>query len=206
MFFMRVKSKKRIKRIKNTKRQDDKQANKNKNDNYAHKTSKRKKITCLTLYAFYSFYTFYSFYACEIVLITSFTILLTSSSIKNTTCSSLHVAQHVTEEVQISRLIVPQVACGLIHLNLLAKATTKLFLVGILFLPFLYNFGLLYFPREVFDSMYEDLLYSCYSLPCKFSVKVLPVTLILLFFSFILYIPTRFFLSGADKNLNVRTL
>ena len=37
------------------------------------------------------------------------------------------------------------------------------------------------------------------SLPFKFSGKVLPVTLILLFFSFILYMPTRFFLSGANK-------
>ena len=90
--------------MKNTKRQDVKQANKNINDSYAHKTSKKKKITCLTFYAFYSFhafyffcafysfyvfysfcafysfYSFYSFYACEIVLITSFTILLTSES------------------------------------------------------------------------------------------------------------------------------
>ena len=100
MFFMHVKSKKKIKSIKNTKREDVKQANKNKNDNYAHKTSKkkkitmriktskRKKITCLTFYAFYSFcafysfYTFYSFYACEITLITSFTILLPVNYVK----------------------------------------------------------------------------------------------------------------------------
>ena len=47
--------------------------------------------------------------------------------------------------------------------------------------------------------MYEDLLYGYYSLPFKFSVNVLPLTLILLFFSFILYMPTRFFLSGANK-------
>ena len=47
--------------------------------------------------------------------------------------------------------------------------------------------------------MYEDLLYGYYSLPFKFSGKVLPVTLILLFFSFILYMPTWFFLSGANK-------
>ena len=70
------------------------------------------------------------------------------------------------------------------------------------FLTFLYNFefllGLLYFPREVFD-MYEDLLYGFYSLPFKYSGKVLPVILILLFFSFILYMPTRLFLSGANK-------
>ena len=117
--------------------------------------------------------------------------------------SSLHVAQHVSEEVQITPPVVPHVVCELIHLNLFAKTTIKLFLVGILFLLFLYNFeillGLLYFPREVFDSMYEDLLYGYYSLPFKFSGKVLPVTLILLFFSFILYMPTRFFLSGANK-------
>ena len=34
--------------------------------------------------------------------------------------SSLHVAQHVTKEVQIS-LAVPHVACELMHLNLLVK-------------------------------------------------------------------------------------
>ena len=80
--------------------------------------------------------------------------------------SSLHVVQHVTEEVQILPPVVPHVACGLIHLNLLTKITTKLFLVVILFLIFLYNFefllGLLYFPREVF-GMYEDLSYGYYS-------------------------------------------
>ena len=118
--------------------------------------------------------------------------------------------QHVTEEVQISP-VVPHVACELIHLNLLAKTTVKLFLVGILFLLFLYNFeillGLLYFLREVFDTMYEDLLYGYYSLPFKFFGKVLPVTLILLFFSFILCMPTRFFCVAQAKNhLNVRTL
>ena len=68
--------------------------------------------------------------------------------------------QHVTEEVQISR-VVPHVACGLMHLDLLAKITTKLLLVCIPFLLFLYNFefllGLLYFPKEVFDIMHEDL-------------------------------------------------
>ena len=89
------------------------------------------------------------------------------------------------------------------HLDLLAKTTTKLFLVYILFSLFLYSFefllGLLYFPREVFDILYEDLLYGFYSLPFKFSGKVLPVILILLFFSFVLYMPTRLFLSGANK-------
>ena len=50
--------------------------------------------------------------------------------------SSLHVAQDVTEEVHVSHPAVPHVACGLIDLNLLAKTTTKLFLVGILFLLF----------------------------------------------------------------------
>ena len=116
--------------------------------------------------------------------------------------SSLHVAQHVTEEVQISPAV-PHVACGLMHLDLLAKTTTKLLLVCILFLLFLYNFefllGLLYFPREDFDIMHADLLYGFYSLPFKFSGKVLPVILILLFFSFILYMPTRLFLSDANK-------
>ena len=48
--------------------------------------------------------------------------------------SSLYVVHHVTEEVQISPPAIPHVACGLIHLNLLAKTTTKLFLVGIILL------------------------------------------------------------------------
>ena len=47
--------------------------------------------------------------------------------------------------------------------------------------------------------MYEDLLYDYYSLPFKLSRKALPVTLTILFLSFILYIPTRLFLSGANK-------
>ena len=116
--------------------------------------------------------------------------------------SSLHVVQHVTDEVQISPAV-PHIACGLMHLNLLAKTRTKLLLVCILFLLSLYNFqfllGLLYFPREVFDIMYEGLLYGFYGLPFKFSGKVFPVILILLFFSFVLYMPTRLFLSGANK-------
>ena len=49
--------------------------------------------------------------------------------------SSLHVAQHVTEEVQVSPAI-PHVANRLMHLNLLAKTTTKLPLLCILFLLF----------------------------------------------------------------------
>ena len=81
---------------------------------------------------------------------------------------------------------VPQVACELMHLNLLAKATTKLLLVCICFLLFLYSFefvlGLLYFSGKVFDIMYEGLLYGFYCLPFKFFGKVLPVILILLFF------------------------
>ena len=56
----------------------------------------------------------------------------------------------------------------------------------------------LYFPREIFD-MYEDLLYGFYSLRFKFSGKVFQVILILLFFSLILYMPNRLFLSGANK-------
>ena len=98
---------------------------------------------------------------------------------------------------------VPHIACGLMRLNLLAKTTMKLLLVCILFLLLLYNFefllGFLYFSREIFDIMYEGLLYGIYILPFKFSGKVLLVILILLFFSFILYIPTRLFLSGANK-------
>ena len=49
---------------------------------------------------------------------------------------SLHVAQHITEEIKTPAPAVSHVACGLITLNLLAKTTTKLILVGILLLPF----------------------------------------------------------------------
>ena len=105
--------------------------------------------------------------------------------------SSFHVAQDTTEDMQTSPPVVTHMTCGLIPLNLLAKTTTKLFLVGgILFLLFLYNFefvlDFLHFPREVFDIMYEDLLHGYYILPFELSGKVLPVTLTLLFFSFIL--------------------
>ena len=89
------------------------------------------------------------------------------------------------------------------HLELLAKTTTKLLLVCIPFLLFSYNFefllGRLYFPREVFDIMNEDLLDGFYCIPFKFSGKILPVISILLFFSFIFYMPTRLFLSGTNK-------
>ena len=63
--------------------------------------------------------------------------------------------------------------------------------------------GFFYFPEEVFDIMYEGLLYGFYSLPFTFSGKVLPVILILLFFSFILYMPTKLFLSGAKKYIYI---
>ena len=86
--------------------------------------------------------------------------------------------------------------------DIAGKDNTKLFLVGIFFLLFLYNFefllGLLYFPREVFYIMYEDLLDGYHSSSFKFSGKVFPVTLILLFFSFMLHMPTRLFLGGTN--------
>ena len=87
--------------------------------------------------------------------------------------SSLHVAQRI---------------CFLYVLFFYIFYTTPEFLLG-----------LLYLHREVFDIMNEGLLYGFYSLPFKFSGKVLPVILILLFFSFILYMPTRLFLSGTNK-------
>ena len=86
---------------------------------------------------------------------------------------------------------VPHVACGLMQRNC--------FLYVFFFYNFEFLLDLLYFPREVFDIMYEDLLYGFYSLPFKFSGKVLPVIFIILFFSFILYMPTRLFLSSANK-------
>ena len=105
-----------------------------------------------------------------------------SKVLRATPDSSLQVAQ---QEVQISPAV-PQVASESMHLNLLAKTTTKLLLVCILFLLFLYNFefllSLLYFPKKVFDIVYEDLLCGFYSLPLKVSGKVLPVISKLLFF------------------------
>ena len=78
-----------------------------------------------------------------------------------------------------------------------AKDNNKIASCMYCFFTFFYNFefllGLLHFPREVFGIIYEDLLYGFYSLPFMFSGKVLLVILILLFFSFILYMPTRLF-------------
>ena len=86
MFFIRLKRIKSTESIKRIKRQNVKQANKNKRQHfYVHKTSKRKKIVCLTFYTFCAFYScyafcalyaFYVFCAREITLITLFTILL----------------------------------------------------------------------------------------------------------------------------------
>ena len=64
--------------------------------------------------------------------------------------------------MQISPPVVLHLARGLVNLMLLVNTTTKLFIVGILFLRPLCNFefvlAFLYFPGEVFDIMYEDLL------------------------------------------------
>ena len=50
----------------------------------------------------------------------------------------------------------------------------------------LYNFefvlGFLYFPRDVLDIIYEDLLYGYCRLPFELSGKVVPEALTLLFF------------------------
>ena len=61
------------------------------------------------------------------------------------------------------------------------------------------RYSLVYFPREVFAIMYEDLLYGYYSLPFKFSGKVLTATLIFLFFSFISNMSTRLFWMAQTK-------
>ena len=134
-------------------------------------------------------------------------ILRQFSSIKSITCNSrffLYFAQHMTEEIQTSPSVVPHAACGLIPLNLLAKTTTKLLLEGNLFLYTtlsLYLFLFFFvFSQGFIDIMCEDLLHGHYSLPFGLSGKVLPVTLTLLFFSFILYVPTRLFLSSTNKN------
>ena len=81
----------------------------------------------------------------------------------------------------------------------------KLLLACVLFLLFLHNFefllGLLYFLRKVFDILCEDLLYGFYSFPFKFSGKVLPVNLILLFFSFILNMSIRLFFEWRKQKV-----
>ena len=64
----------------------------------------------------------------------------TSEALPAAPGSSLYDAQHVTEEIQTSSSVVPQVACELIPLNLLGKAITKLFNVGVLFSLFLCSF------------------------------------------------------------------
>ena len=88
------------------------------------------------------------------------------------------------------------------------KGNNKIVSCRYSFITFLYNFEfvlcLLYFRREVFEIVYEDLLYGYYSLPFTFSGKVLPVTLILLFFSLILYILTMLFLSGTNEKSSKR--
>ena len=85
--------------------------------------------------------------------------------------SSLHVAQHRTEEIQTSPPVVPHVACGLKTLNLFVKATTKLFFPSIFFVTFLYNYKFvlinLYFLKVGF--VYKYLLHGCYSLPFELS-------------------------------------
>ena len=122
-----------------------------------------------------------------------------SSTIKSTTWNSRFFFTCCTIHYWRSANITPSSMW-----NLLAKTATKLLLVCILFLLSLYNFefllGLLYFPREVFD-MYEDLLYGFYSFPFKFSGKVLPVILILLFFSFISNMPTRLFFEWRKQKI-----
>ena len=54
--------------------------------------------------------------------------------------SFVYIVEHIAEEMQISPPVLPHVPCELILLNLLAKTALKLFLVGILFLLFLYHF------------------------------------------------------------------
>ena len=49
---------------------------------------------------------------------------------------SFHVTQCITERIKTSPPVVPHLACGLITLSVLAKATAKLFLVAILLLSF----------------------------------------------------------------------
>ena len=109
--------------------------------------------------------------------------------------------------MQIAPPVLAHVDSGLIHLSLLTKTTTKLFLIVILSLRFLYNFEFVlafsYFPREFFDIMHRDVLYGYYNLPFEFSGKILSVNLNLLFFSFILYIPTRLYWVAQTKTSEI---
>ena len=61
------------------------------------------------------------------------------------------------------------------------------------FIPLLICTWHLHFHGEILDIIYEELFYGYHSLPFKPSEKILPVTLTLLFFSFVLYILTGLF-------------
>ena len=67
---------------------------------------------------------------------------------------SICCTTHNTKEIQIPSTAVPHMSCVLITLNLLAKTTTKMFLVGIFQFFFLNNFelvlGFFVFPRGNF--------------------------------------------------------
>ena len=123
----------------------------------------------------------------------------------------LYVAQRIAEEIQSSPSVVPHVACGLIPLNLLAKATTELSIAGILLLPFLYNFefglNFLYFSREVFDNMYEDLLCDYHDLPLIFLGKPIQwIWLYWFFHSYYTYLLGFFSVAQTIDHLNVASL
>ena len=107
----------------------------------------------------------------------------------------LYVAPHIFEEIQ-TQAVLPHVACGLIPL----ATTTKLFLVAISLLLFYIILKL----HLVFCIFLGDFLALCLKTDMivyhsNFSGKGLPVTLTLLFYSVILCIPARLFLSDTNR-------
>ena len=66
---------------------------------------------------------------------------------------------------------------------------------------FLLNFSLMWKKEKwkFYAPIFASLIIRLYGLPFRFSGKVLPVILILLFFSFILYMPARLYLSDPNK-------
>ena len=85
--------------------------------------------------------------------------------------SSLHVMQHVTEEVQISPAV-PHVACGLMHVNLLAKTTTKLLFVCIIFLLFLITTLNFYLVFCIFLGRFSTLCMKTHYTVLQFTIYV----------------------------------
>ena len=121
-----------------------------------------------------------------------------SKALPENLISFLYVVEHIAGKMQRSPPVLPHVPCELIlELIIAGKDNNEIgscrysFLT--FFIPLLICIWHLHFHGEVLDIIYEELFYRYHSLPFKPSEKILPVTLTLLFFSFILYILTGLF-------------